>query len=75
MDVSDPTHLTGPPAVIGQRANVKIWAAIGLTASDGIGQNRPIAKLTSDAQKSDGLTVVPADRVGDFLNLIRAIRL
>lgn len=36
-------------------------------ASVGIGPNRLIAKLASEAQKPDGLTLVPAEQIGDFL--------
>lgn len=39
-----------------------------LTASVGIGPNRVIAKLASDAGKPDGLTVVSHNQVGRFLD-------
>lgn len=46
-----------------------------LTASVGIGPNKLIAKIASDRQKPDGLTVVPADDAEKFLEplLIRTI--
>jgi DNA polymerase-4 len=67
LDVSGLAALVGPPAVIGQRVKARIWDAVGLTASVGIGPNRLIAKLACEARKPDGLTVVPAEQVDAFL--------
>ena len=39
----------------------------GLTASIGLGPNKLIAKIASDFQKPDGLTVVTAEEAEDFL--------
>ena len=68
LDVSGLVRLVGPPEAIGQRAKAAIRAAVGLTASIGIGPNRLIAKLASDYHKPDGLTVVPPERVRVFLD-------
>lgn len=38
-----------------------------LTCSIGIGPNKLIAKIASDFQKPDGLTVIPPERIGGFL--------
>ena len=45
----------------------KIFEKEGLTCSIGIAPNKLIAKLASDYQKPDGLTVVLPERVKDFL--------
>jgi DNA polymerase-4 len=68
LDISGMERLVGPPAVIGRRAKQVIHEAVGLTASVGIGPNRLIAKLASDYQKPDGLTLVLPDRVQAFLD-------
>ncbi|MEW8505888.1 MAG: DNA polymerase IV [Candidatus Thiodiazotropha sp.] len=68
LDVSGMERLIGPPELIGRRAKAVIHDAVGLTASVGIGPNRLIAKLASDYQKPDGLTVVLADQVESFLD-------
>jgi DNA polymerase-4 len=60
--------LLGPPAAIGARAKAAIREAVSLTASVGIGPNRLIAKLASDFQKPDGLTIVPPEGVQAFLD-------
>jgi len=68
LDITGLERLVGPPKVIGQRTKEKIREAVDLTASVGIGPNRLIAKLASDANKPDGLTVVPQDQVRGFLD-------
>ncbi|NCA73210.1 MAG: DNA polymerase IV, partial [Sphingobacteriia bacterium] len=55
LDVSGLERLIGPPEVVARRAKATIYEAVGLTASVGIGPNRLIAKLASDAHKPDGL--------------------
>lgn len=68
LDCSGMEGLMGPPQAIGRRVKEAIRQAVGLTASVGLGPNRLIAKLASDFRKPDGLTLVPADRVRDFLD-------
>jgi DNA polymerase-4 len=68
VDVSGLGCLLGPPAAIGARAKAAIREAVSLTASVGIGPNRLIAKLASDFQKPDGLTIVPPEGVQAFLD-------
>ncbi len=68
VDISGLDRLLGSPRDIGRKAKADILAAVGLTASVGIGPNRLIAKLASDHRKPDGLTVVLPDAVEDFLN-------
>ncbi|MGD2113390.1 MAG: DNA polymerase IV [Gammaproteobacteria bacterium] len=67
LDVSGLGRLLGTPEAIGSEIKRRIHAATGLTASVGIGPNRLIAKLGSEHRKPDGLTVIPAQRVLDFL--------
>ena len=71
LDVSGLERLIGPPETIGQRIKADIRAAVGLTASVGIGPNRLVAKIASDFAKPDGLTVVHPERVLDFLGAQR----
>jgi DNA polymerase-4 len=68
LDVSGLERLIGPPEVVARRAKAAIHAAVGLTASVGIGPNRLIAKLASDARKPDGLLVVRPEEVRAFLD-------
>jgi hypothetical protein len=58
LDVSGLERLVGPPEVVARRTMAAIREAVGLTVSVGIGPNRLIAKLASDARKPDGLLVV-----------------
>lgn len=67
LDVTGLEKLVGPPQSVGRELKHRILAQTGLTASVGIGPNRLIAKLGSEHRKPDGLTVVAADQVLDFL--------
>lgn len=44
-----------------------IFKETGLTVSAGVAPNKLVAKIASDFNKPNGLTVVPPDRVFDFL--------
>lgn len=52
---------------LAQEVKNEIRNQTGLTASVGIGPNKLIAKIASDMDKPDGLTVVTADAVETFL--------
>src|SRR5262245_58462660 len=56
-------------AVLHTRAvKAEILEREGLTCSAGIGPNKLVAKIASDFQKPDGLTVVPLEGVQAFLD-------
>ncbi len=67
LDIRGLDKILGPPEQIGATIRARIKETTGLTASVGIGPNRLIAKLGSEACKPDGLKVVRADEVLDFL--------
>ncbi|HVP24431.1 MAG TPA: DNA polymerase IV [Methanomicrobiales archaeon] len=50
-----------------RRIKAEILAKVGLTCSIGIGPSRIVAKIASDLEKPDGLTVVTPEQVTNFL--------
>ena len=67
LDVSGLEKLLGAPEQIGRALKQRVRDETGMTISVGIGPNRLIAKLGSEYDKPDGLTVITPDRVLDFL--------
>ena len=53
----------------------RIRERTGLTASVGLAPNKLVAKIASDLDKPDGLTIVPADRVRAVLDPLSVRRL
>src|SRR6476620_4428579 len=53
--------------VVAQRLKAEIREATGLTASAGVAPNKFLAKIASAWKKPDGLTVIPPERVEQFL--------
>jgi DNA polymerase IV len=59
LDVAGAQRLFGPAERIASRIKLAIRERTGLTASVGVAINKFLAKVASDLQKPDGLTVVP----------------
>ena len=64
LDVTGAVKLFGPGPAIAREVKARIRHATGLTASVGVAPNKFLAKLASDLEKPDGLTVVPFSRNG-----------
>jgi len=67
VDVTGLGALFGNPPAIGERTKKAVLERTGLGCSVGIGPNRLVAKIASDHDKPDGLTIVNADEVDAFL--------
>ena len=68
LDVTGSAHLFGTPVEIAKKIKQVVLNETGLTVSAGVAPCKFVAKIASDMDKPDGLTVVPSDRVRDFLN-------
>ncbi|MFW6033362.1 MAG: DNA polymerase IV, partial [Phycisphaeraceae bacterium] len=62
LDVTGMERIAGPPAEIARQLKIRIRSETGLTASAGVAPNKFLAKLASDMDKPDGLTLIaPGD--------------
>lgn len=68
LDVSGALRLAGRPAQIGAMIRRQVHDELGITCSVGIATTKFVAKLASVHCKPDGLLVIPADKVLDFLH-------
>jgi DNA polymerase-4 len=68
LDVAGAQRLLGRPAEIARQIRERIVAEQRLTCSVGVGPTKFVAKLGSTRAKPDGLMVVPAALVLDFLH-------
>lgn len=68
LDVT--VNLLGLPHAVdvARHLRARVREEVGLTASCGVGPSKLVAKIASDVRKPDGLTVVPPERVLDFLH-------
>ena len=67
LDVSGSVRIFGSPVDIAARIKQEV-RALGLGCTVGVAPNKFLAKLASARGKPDGLLVVPADRVTEFLH-------
>lgn len=67
LDVTGSRSLFGDGATIARRMKQDIRTEVGLTGSAGVAPNKFVAKIASDLNKPDGLTVVSAEDMAAFL--------
>ena len=67
LDVTEPKGEPRFAREIAQEIRAEIKKRTGLTASAGVAPNKFLAKIASDLNKPDGLTVVPPERVEELL--------
>ena len=67
LDVTGCQRLHGDPVTIARRIRASIRKETGLTASVGVACCRFMAKIASDLDKPDGLTVIPEEEMLDRL--------
>jgi DNA polymerase-4 len=75
LEMSGSEGLFGPPEISGARIKARIKSLIGLTASLGAAENKFLAKLASDVNKPDGLTIVRPGEAQAFLDPLPVGRL
>jgi DNA polymerase IV len=75
LDVTASQELMGGAVAIARRIKERIRELTGLTASVGVAPNKLIAKIASDLEKPDGLSVVPPERVRAVLDPLSVRRL
>jgi DNA polymerase IV len=75
LDVTHSQSLKGDAVSIARSIKALILQRTGLTASVGVAPNRLVAKIASDLDKPDGLTIVTAQRVHEVLDPLPIRRL
>ena len=68
LDISGATRRLGSPAAIAELIRARVQDEQQITCSVGVASTKFVAKLASTRAKPDGMLVVPADRVIDFLH-------
>ncbi len=67
LDLSGTESLHGPPPALAFSLKQRIRHTLHLTCSVGVAPNRFLAKIASDFNKPDGLTVIAPDQVPAFI--------
>ncbi len=75
LDMTEHMDEWGSATEVAKEIRRRVLEERKLTVSIGVGPNRLIAKIASDFDKPDGLTVVPPHRVQQFLNPLPVRRL
>lgn len=67
LDVTGCDRLQGSATLIAEEIRARVVSGLGITVSAGVAPNKFIAKVASDWQKPDGLTVVAPAAVDEFV--------
>jgi DNA polymerase-4 len=75
LDVAGAERLFGSPETIAAKIRADVEREVGVTCSVGVAPTKFVAKLASDGCKPDGMLVVPAEGVLDYLEPLPVGRL
>ncbi len=75
LDVTGSLRAVGDAVSIATSIRGRVKAETGLTVSVGVAPNKFLAKLASDMDKPDGLTVIEADRIQQVLDPLPVTRI
>lgn len=67
MDISGSQRLHGNPEIVAMDIKSKIRKTLGLTCSVGVAPGKFLAKVASDMDKPDGLTIIAPQEVHQFI--------
>ncbi len=70
LDVSDASLCQGSATLIAEEIRKRIFHEVGITVSAGVATNKFIAKVASDWNKPDGITVISPDKQWEFVSSI-----
>ena len=68
LDITGMENLMASPKEYAQRLKAEILEKTGIVASVGIAPNKFLAKIASDLEKPNGLTIIPHDKVQECLD-------
>lgn len=75
MDVTGSIGLFGPPESIARQVRERVRREINLTCSVGVAPNKFLAKLGSDLNKPDGMTVITPETIRSTLDALPVAKL
>jgi DNA polymerase-4 len=75
LDITGTERLFGPAQRVARMIKQRVQDELGLTASVGIAPNKFLAKLASDLNKPDGLTIIRADEIAETLTPLPITRI
>ena len=73
-DITGTERLHGAADALAGRVKDAVREAVSLTCSIGIAPNRFLAKIASDFNKPDGLTIIEEDQVREFLQKLPVVK-
>jgi len=75
LDITGTERLLGEPVAVAKRIKKTVFDEICLTVSAGVAPSKFVAKIASDINKPDGLTVVTAEGLTAFLDPLPVSRM
>lgn len=75
LDITGTERLLGEPVAVAKLIKKTVLAETGLTVSAGVAPSKFVAKIASDIDKPDGLTVVTANGLTAFLDPLPVSRM